>query len=101
MTGKEQKNSANLWQRFLQNKYFPQILLTAVLLLLILILSTTSEYFLSWKNFRNILDQCAVYLILSIGMTFVIAGGGVDLSVPDEYVANEGITVHGMNDTVF
>lgn len=81
MTGTEQKNSANLWQRFLQNKYFPQILLTAVLLLLILILSTTSEYFLSWKNFRNILDQCAVYLILSIGMTFVIAGGGVDLSV--------------------
>ena len=63
------------------NRSFPQILLTLALLILILILSLTSEYFLAWKNFRNILDQCSVYLILSLGMAFVIASGGIDLSV--------------------
>lgn len=63
------------------NKYFSQILLCVILLIMVVVLSSTSEYFFAWKNFRNILDQCAVYLILSVGMTFVIASGGVDLSV--------------------
>lgn len=65
----------------LVNKYFAQLLLLAILIALIIILSGISEYFFAWKNFRNILDQCAVYLILSVGMTFVVASGGVDLSV--------------------
>lgn len=64
-----------------QSKYFSKILLGAILIIMVLVLSLTSEYFFAWKNFRNILDQCSVYLILSIGMTFVIASGGVDLSV--------------------
>ena len=62
-------------------KYDYQLLLAGVLLVLLLILSAASEYFLAFKNFYNVLDQNAVYLILSVGMTFVIASGGVDLSV--------------------
>ena len=67
--------------RIKMQKMFPQLLLTGVLLLLIVILSITSEYFLSWENFRNILDQSSVHILLAIGMTFVIASGGIDLSV--------------------
>mgnify|MGYP000933569774 CR=1 FL=1 len=62
-------------------RIFPQLLLSGVLLLLIVALSLTSEYFLSWENFRNILDQSSVHILLAIGMTFVIASGGIDLSV--------------------
>ena len=67
--------------KFKLNKYFPQILLCVVLLGMVIFLSCASEYFLQWRNFKNILDQCAVYIILSIGMTFVIGSGGIDLSV--------------------
>ena len=67
--------------KFKLNKYFPQLLLLGVLVVLVIFLTCTSEYFLQWRNFKNILDQCAVYIILSVGMTFVIGSGGVDLSV--------------------
>ena len=67
--------------RSIISRSFPQILLTIVLIVLIIALSMASEYFFTWINFRNILDQCSVYLILSLGMTFVIASGGIDLSV--------------------
>jgi ribose/xylose/arabinose/galactoside ABC-type transport system permease subunit len=63
------------------NRYSYQLLLAAILILLIIVMSLSSEYFFAWKNFRNILDQSSVYIILSVGMTFVIASGGVDLSV--------------------
>jgi ribose transport system permease protein len=62
-------------------KYSYQILLLAILILMILIMGISSEHFFAWKNFRNILDQSSVYIIISVGMTFVIASGGVDLSV--------------------
>lgn len=67
--------------RFRLQKNFPQILLTGVLLTLIWVLSLSSEFFFSWENFRNILDQTSVHLLLAMGMTFVIASGGIDLSV--------------------
>ncbi len=63
------------------HKYSSQILLAGVLLCLLLVMSCSTQYFFAWKNIFNILDQGAVYLILSVGMTFVIASGGVDLSV--------------------
>ena len=62
-------------------KYHAQLLLAGVLVLLMVLMSFVSEYFFAWKNFYNIFDQSAVYIILSVGMTFVIASGGVDLSV--------------------
>lgn len=67
--------------KFKLNKYFPQILLCCVLLILFVAMTFASEYFLQWRNFKNILDQCAVYIVLAVGMTFVIGTGGVDLSV--------------------
>ena len=64
----------------LQNN-FPQLLLFGVLVFFIIILSFSSEFFFTWENFRNILDQSSVHLLLALGMTFVIASGGIDLSV--------------------
>lgn len=66
---------------FLKNEYGIQILLCCALLLMIAVLSVASPFFWQWENLRNILDQSAVLIIISIGMTIVIASGGIDLSV--------------------
>lgn len=44
-------------------------------------LSLASPYFLTQTNIFNILDQSVVIGLVSIGMTFVILTGGIDLSV--------------------
>lgn len=63
---------------FIKNSSF---ILIIVLGILISILSMSSEHFLSIYNFSNILDQASLNLIVAVGMTFVIASGGIDLSV--------------------
>lgn len=45
------------------------------------IFGSLSEAFLSLQNMVNIARQTAVNLILACGMTFVVIGGGIDLSV--------------------
>ncbi|WP_414474864.1 ABC transporter permease [Microvirga sp. M2] len=50
-------------------------------LILALILSLLSPYFLTTNNLLNLLDQSVVMGIVAIGMTFVILTGGIDLSV--------------------
>ena len=51
------------------------------LLVLFIVMSITSDSFLTVTNLFNILKQNAVYGILAVGMTFVIVTGGIDLSV--------------------
>ncbi|OLP61721.1 sugar ABC transporter permease [Xaviernesmea oryzae] len=48
---------------------------------LCLFLSLATDTFLSTRNGLNILDQITVLGIMSVGMTFVILIGGIDLSV--------------------
>ena len=50
-------------------------------LLIAVALSVLSPYFLRTNNLLNLLDQSVVVGIVSIGMTFVILTGGIDLSV--------------------
>lgn len=50
-------------------------------LLLAVILSFSSPFFLTERNIFNILDQSVVIGIVAVGMTFVILTGGIDLSV--------------------
>ena len=57
------------------------LLLVGILAALIIVLSVASPFFLTWKNIRNILNQSSIYLILAVGMTFVISMGEIDLSV--------------------
>ena len=54
--------------------------LIAVLVLAVL-LSFASPYFLSTRNLSNILVQASVVALLAGGQTFVILTGGVDLAV--------------------
>lgn len=61
--------------------YYSRIFLLAFLLVLVLVLNALSPYFLTWDNMRNILDQSAIFMILAVGMTFVICSGGIDLSI--------------------
>lgn len=50
-------------------------------ILLCVALSLSSEFFLTWNNWTNIIRQTAINGILAIGVTYVILAGGIDLSV--------------------
>ena len=51
------------------------------LILLIVLASALSPYFLTFKNIINVLRQVSIIAIISVGMTYVIITGGIDLSV--------------------
>lgn len=55
--------------------------LVFVLLALYLVVAIVSDRFLNLNNQFNITRQAAVFLIVAIGQTFVIASRGIDLSV--------------------
>ena len=55
--------------------------LVLVLILLAIIGTLTSDNFLTSDNLRNILVSSSVIGVVAVGMTFVIIGGGIDLSV--------------------
>jgi ribose transport system permease protein len=61
--------------------FFVQILLAMVLLAGVVVLSFASPFFPAWENWRNILDHSSLLIIMSVGMTFVICTGGIDLSI--------------------
>jgi ribose transport system permease protein len=52
-----------------------------VLVALCVISTLMSDRFLSSTNITNVLLQAAVLAVISVGMTFVVIGGGFDLSV--------------------
>jgi ribose transport system permease protein len=49
--------------------------------LMVIVISLVNSRFLSIKNILNILRQISIIGICSVGMTFVILSGGIDLSV--------------------
>ena len=51
-----------------------------ILLILFIILSSNSPNFLTLGNITNILQQVSIYGLLSIGLTYIILIGNVDLS---------------------
>ncbi|MEQ8967399.1 MAG: ABC transporter permease [Azospirillaceae bacterium] len=51
------------------------------LALWLIAMSLASEHFLTWLNFLNVARQAAPILIIAVGMTFVMATAGIDLSV--------------------
>jgi ribose/xylose/arabinose/galactoside ABC-type transport system permease subunit len=48
---------------------------------LVVFLSFFSDVFLTSRNMVNIFTQVAVYVILGVGMTLVMATGGIDISI--------------------
>ncbi|MGH9941350.1 MAG: ABC transporter permease [Pyrinomonadaceae bacterium] len=61
--------------------YAPTYGAAAALLLLVVVNAIFTPNFVSPDNLRNILVQVAPTMLVSVGMTLVIATGGIDLSV--------------------
>jgi ribose transport system permease protein len=51
------------------------------LILLVVLASFLSPHFLTLRNIINVLRQVSIIAIISVGMTYVIITGGIDLSV--------------------
>ncbi len=49
--------------------------------MVVVVLSLSSPYFLTYNNILNVLDQSVVVGILAVGLTLVILTAGIDLSV--------------------
>jgi len=52
-----------------------------ILILLMVLFSFSSPYFLTLRNLTNIVTQNTYFIIAAIGLSFVMIGGGIDLSV--------------------
>lgn len=57
--------------------------LIAIVVFLVVVFSIISNGFLCLSNMMNIIRQTSILAIVSVGMTYVILTGGVDLSVPN------------------
>lgn len=55
-----------------------------VMLILIVIFSFMSPYFLTWGNFVNILNQNSYFIIAAVGLGILMISGGIDLSVANQ-----------------
>jgi ribose transport system permease protein len=74
---KSSEKNKYVWLKYLWDQYS----VAFAFVVLVLFASLLSEHFLSVANITNILRQISIIGILSIGMTFVILLGGIDLSV--------------------
>ena len=81
------KKPISLWLEHLLENYG----LWVSFVLLFLILSIASPYFLTLDNIFNVLRQISVTAILAFGMTFVITTAQIDLSI-GAVVALTGVT---------
>ena len=61
--------------------YMKELTLVIVLFVLLLLFYCFAPKFMTMENIKNILVQNAYIIVSSIGMAFVIIGGGIDLSV--------------------
>ena len=64
-----------------------------IFLLLCILLSIITPGFLSWVNILNVLRQSSIIGIMAIGTTFVIIGGGFDISVGSTLVLTAAMCV--------
>lgn len=71
------KSFTNLFKKINLQKSGPLI----ALIVLVILSSFASPYFLKWRNITNVLRQISYTGIIALGMTFVIIAGGIDLSV--------------------
>jgi ribose transport system permease protein len=67
--------------RLFRGNYQTEIGVGLSLLILFVVLSFASPYFLTGRNIINVLYQISSIGILAVGMTFIIITGGIDLSI--------------------
>jgi len=64
----------------MDSKTIRRLISVGLLLIMFVIFSVSSDVFLSFGNIANLLKDAAYLGLIAIGMSFVIIGGGVDLS---------------------
>ena len=69
-------------QPLLTRDRFLAALPIAILLAIVVILSLTTPNFMTVRNIINVLEQSSALAIMAVGMTAVLVGGGIDLSMP-------------------
>ena len=69
----------------------------AALVLLLIVCCVSNESFRSVQNLVNIMRQVSYSGIIALGMTFVIAAGGIDLSVGSLLALSGVLSILGMN----
>lgn len=71
------------WKELGKNNPDFQIVASTFLIFLglFIIMAIGSDVFLRPRNITNILTQSAMYVVLGVGMTFVLTTGGIDISV--------------------
>jgi ribose transport system permease protein len=67
-----------------------------ILFILMALFSLASPYFLTWRNLTNIITQNTYFIIVAVGLSFVMIGGGIDLSVGYQMSLVGVITAMGM-----
>ncbi len=60
------------------NRYWGVLI---ALIIINIFFAVTSKYYLTMYNVMNILDHSSIAIVLSTGMVFVLAAGGIDLSI--------------------
>jgi len=78
MSRRKKENSNMFLKRFTGSSEFGVVI---ALVLLCVVMSFLSPYFLKVANIINILYQVSQYTILAVGMALIILTGGIDLSV--------------------
>ena len=80
MTGKQKLGNGeeNLFLKIFRSR---EIGIFCVLIIICVLLAITAPRFLKVSNITNVARQMAVIAIISVGMTYVIVTGGIDLSV--------------------
>lgn len=73
--------SANWWQKRRLGALLLQLRALIALILIVIIFAFLSPSFLTSSDIVILISHAAIYAILSIGMTFTILTGGIDLSV--------------------
>jgi ribose transport system permease protein len=69
--------------------------IVGAVVLLFVLLSLTTDNFLSWQNITNVLNQNAFVGIAACGATLVIIAGGFDLSVGAVYALSGAVAAWG------
>jgi ribose transport system permease protein len=78
---REAEPARSPWAQVLDSGAGRNLGLVAVLVLLGIVGVVTTDTFLTTANLLTVLTQASIIGVLTVGMTFVIIGGGIDLSV--------------------
>ena len=81
-----------VWNRVKNNKYLKSLGPVGVLIGILLFMFISTPEFRSVANLTQVLLSASVYMLLAMGMSFVIIIGGIDLSVGSIVGLTGGIT---------